>query len=287
MNKPLEVMLDVYQAWRRDGAVQLAAALAFYTAISLTPLIILLVSALGFFVGDEAARGQLADDLTSVMGSDAAGFIEDVIEQADQPKLATVTGAFSLLVLFWGATNVFTHLQTALDRIWGDWSRRDEDLGTAAIRRIVSLGFILGIIFILLVSLVVSTFLTTFLDSNTADLPGPDALWIALNFGISVVFVAAIFALIFKFVPQTEIQWREVWPGAVLTSLLFNIGKLILGLYLGTRESAYAAGGSILALLLWTYYSAQIVLFGAEFIRVSTSRAESVLTDEAEERVNR
>jgi membrane protein len=264
-NQFMGLLSAAMRTWQADDAEGMAAALAFYTAVSMTPLVIIIITILGFFVGDEAARGHLSSDLTLLMSRDTAQFIESVIESADKPKIAGLTRIFSLLVLIWGSSNVFAQLQLALNRIWHVTAADKPGLWTVLRRRFLSFGMVLGVVFVLLVSLLISTVLASALDSGRGSLPGPDALWAAANLVISYLVITVLFAAVFKIVPQIHIDWRDVWAGALLTSLLFNAGKFVLSLYIGSRETSYDAGSSLLAVLLWTYYSAQILFFGAEF----------------------
>lgn len=261
------LLTAAFRTWQADGAERLAAALAFYTALSLAPLVIIIITILGFFIGDEAARGHLASDLKLLMSSEAARFVESLIEDANRPHLAGLTGLFSLAVLIWGSSNVFAQLQFALNRIWHASVVNEPGILALVRRRFLSFGMVLGIVFVLLVSLLISTIIATVLDSGAATLPGPDPLWAVTNFVVSFGAISLLFAGLFKIVPQVHIEWRDAWPGAVLTAFLFNLGKFVLGIYLGSRETTYGAGSSLLAVLLWTYYSAQIVFFGAEFTR--------------------
>ena len=260
-----EILTAAFRSWQADGAERLAAALAFYTALSLAPLVIIIITILGFFVGDEAARGHLSSDLKILMSSEAALFVESLIEDADRPRMAGLTGLFNLAVLLWGASKVFAQLQFALNRIWNVRVVNEPGIFAFVRRRFLSIGMVLGVVFVLLVSLLISTIIATVLGSGVASLPGPDALWAATNFLVSFCAITLLFAALFKIVPQVHIEWRDVWSGAALTAFLFNLGKFVLSLYIGSRETTYGAGSSLLAVLLWTYYSAQIVFFGAEF----------------------
>lgn len=261
----IKLISTALRTWQADGAERLAAALAFYTALSLAPLVIIIITILGFFIGDEAARGHLSSDLKLLMSSEAARFVESLIEDANRPQLAGLTGVFSFAVLVWGSSNVFAQLQFALNRIWHARVVHEPGILALVRRRFLSFGMVLGIVFVLLVSLLISTLIGTVIDSGTASLPGPDPLWAVANFIISLCAISVLFAALFKIVPQVRIEWRDVWAGAALTALLFNLGKFVLGVYIGSRETTYGAGSSLLAVLLWTYYSAQIVFFGAEF----------------------
>ena len=264
------LLRETYKEWKEDNASRLAAALSYYTAVSIAPMLVLLVTALGWFYGDESARMELNSRLQGIVGPQAAEVIQAVIEGADQPDAASVAGILSILTLLWGASNVFVQLQDSLNTIWGVELKPNAGFMATIRERFLSFGMILVIGFLLLVSLILSAILSAFSGALRDFLPGMDFLWQVVSFVVSFGVTTLLFALIYKVLPDVEIGWRDVWMGATVTALLFTVGKWLLGIYLGysSTSSAYGAAGSLVVLLIWIYYSAQIFLFGAEYTQV-------------------
>jgi membrane protein len=255
-------------AWIEDYAPSMGAALAYYTMFSMAPLLLIVIAVAGWVFGADAARGEILAQLSDLIGHDGAQMIEEILKSARRPQdsfVATVVGVGMLLV---GATSVFSELQDALDRIWRAPARtRHSGVFTLLRARVLSFGMILGIAFLLMVSLVVSASL-----SALGKWWGPMlASWAniaqVVDFAASFTLITVMFALIYKVMPRVKVAWRDVWIGAVVTSLMFSIGKFLIGLYIGRSAvaSGFGAAGSLVALLLWVYYSAQIFLLGAEF----------------------
>lgn len=260
-----------FQEWKEDDASRLAAALSYYTAVAIAPLLVLLVTLIGWFFGADSAQMQLVGQLRGMIGPQAAEVAEAVIESADEPSAASIAGLLSLLTLLWGASNVFVQLQDSLNTIWGVEARQRGNGIIAMIReRFLSFGMILVIGFLLLISLILSAVLSALGGFVGGMMPGMEALWQLVNFVISFAVTTLLFALIYKWLPDAEFSWRDVWMGAAFTALLFTVGKWLLGLYIGNQSlsSAYGAAGSLVVLLIWVYYSAQIFFFGAEFTQV-------------------
>ena len=256
-------------AWIDDYAPSMGAAIAFYTVFSLAPLIIIVLAIAGFFWGQEAVQGQLMGQMGGLLGQDGAQAIEGVVSSSAQEKeqgiIATIT---SVVVLAVGATTVFAELQSALDRIWEvPASEKKSGIWNMIRSRLLSFGLVLSLAFLLLVSLVVSTALAALGSWVGGLMPGWETLLQVLNLVISFGILTVLFAMIFKFMPQVHVAWRDVWVGALLTALLFVIGKYLIGLYVGKSSvaSSYAAAGSLVVVLLWVYYAAQVFLLGAEF----------------------
>lgn len=260
--------------WNDDDASRLAAALAFYTLLSLAPLLIIVVAVAGMALGAEAARGQIAAELSAVVGGEAAKGIEAVLASAKSPAGGTIGTIVGAVVLFVGASGVFGELQFALNRIWEVQAKTGRGIMGEVKDRFFSFTMVLGVAFLLLVSLVLSTGLSAVGRSFTAALPGGELAWQTINFVFSLAMITALFALIFKYVPDVEIEWSDVWLGAGVTALLFTIGKSLLGVYLGKAsfDSSYGAAGSLVVLVVWVYYSAQILFLGAEFTQVRAKR---------------
>jgi membrane protein len=271
MRRWIKILKDTGKEWYEDDAPRLAASLAYYTLLSTAPLSLLCVSIVGFFFGEKAARGQIASQIGTVTGPEAAKAIQSVIQNAHQSDggvLSTIAGIVLLLV---GASGVFGELQTALNNMWGVKPNPQRGaIKDFLIARFLSFTMVLGVAFMLLASLVVSAVLAGLGRVLSDALPGGELVWQILNFVISLGVITLLFALIFKFVPDAKVNWRDVWVGAAVTALLFSIGKMLLGLYLGksTVASTYGAAGSVVAFVVWVYYAAQILFIGAEFTQV-------------------
>jgi len=258
-------------AWIDDFAPSMGAAIAYYTMFSLAPLLVIVIAVAGAVFGREAVQGEIATQLTSLIGRDGALAVQGLVRSASEPERGLIAGGISVVVLLVGATTVFAELQSALDRIW-HVPEREKPTGVWAVlrARLLSFGLILALAFLLMVSLVVSAGIAALGGWAGRLLPGAEALLQVLNFGVSLGIMTLLFAMIYKFMPTAPIGWRDVWIGALVTALLFEVGKLVIGLYLGksgVRES-FAAAGSVVVLLAWVYYAAQVFLLGAEFTKV-------------------
>lgn len=259
------------QAWSDDYAPSMGAAISYYTMFSIAPLLLIVIAVAGYLFGEEAVRGEIVDQLGGLMGTDAAAGVQALLANAAQPEKGMVAGIIGAVVLVVGATTVFAELQSALDRIW-HVSREDKRGGALAMlwARMLSFGLILGLAFLMMVSLVVSAFLAALGSWVGALLPGWELLLQVINIVIAFATMTLLFAMIYKYMPSTRIAWRDVWVGAAVTSLLFQVGKTAIALYLGRSgmTEAFAAAGSLVAVLAWVYYAAQIFLLGAEFTKV-------------------
>ncbi len=280
----IALLKDTVTAWQNDKAPRLGAALAFYSVLSLGPLLLLVLAAAGSVFGDEAARGQIAVQMTGLLGRDGARAIQDMIANAGAEKtqgiLATIFGLGTLLL---GASGVFGELQDALNTIWNvkppEHASNWRAVSAFLAQRFLSFSMVMGCLFLLLVSLAVSAGIAAF---NTMAVAHFSGVWGSeftyildvTNLVTSFLIVTLLFALMFKLLPDTRVAWRDVWHGAFLTSALFSIGKGAIGLYLGHSgiASGYGAAGSIVVLLIWVYYSAQILFFGAEFTKIYAHR---------------
>jgi membrane protein len=265
-----QLIKDTVADWSADEAPRLAAGLAYYTLLSLAPLLVLAVSIVGFVFGEEAARGQIAAELSSAVGPEAGKGIEAIIAHAHAPETGTFSTIIGVIVLFVGASGVFGELQHALDRIWNVKPKPGRGIYGVLRDRFLSFTMVLGVAFLLLVSLVVSAVLTAVGTFFSSVLPGGELLWQGVNLLISLAVIACLFALIFKVIPDVDVKFGDVWLGAWVTALLFSIGKLLLSLYLGRESvtSPYGAAGSLIVLIIWVYYTAQILFLGAEFTQV-------------------
>jgi membrane protein len=256
-------------AWLDDDAPTLGAALAFYTLFSLAPVLIVAVSVAGLVFGDKAAQGEVVRQFQGLMGTQGATAIETILQSTNRPGLGMLATALSLLAILVGASGAFNELQDALNIIWKVHSTKS--FWRVALRhRVFSLGLVVATGFLLLTSLVITASLSAAERLVGTLLPISIVVLQSMNFVFSFVVITLLFALMFKLIPDTIIPWRDVWMGAAVTSLLFTVGKVLIGFYLGhsALTSAYGAAASLVVFLIWIYYSAQILLFGAEITHV-------------------
>ena len=276
-----------YQGWKEDKASRLSAALAYYTIFSLAPMLLIIIAVTGFFFGQrDVVQSQVLNQLQGLVGAEGKDFVAGLLESASNPAkgiLATIVGIVTLL---FGALGVFNELHNALNTIWEVKEEETkgflESIKKVIFNRLLSFSMLLGIGFLLLVSLVVSAALSAVQETVGNAIPVSEILLQIVNLVISVGVITVLFALIFKFLPDAEIAWRDVWLGAFVTGLLFSLGKFLIGLYLGNSAvaSSFGAAGSLVLLLLWIYYSAQILLFGAEFTQVYANQFGSKIVPE-------
>ena len=266
-----ELLKETFKEWNEDKASRLAAALAYYTVFSLAPLLIIVIAIAGAVFGDEAARGQIVGQLKGLLGKDGAEVIQMAIQNASKPNSGgAIASLLNIVLLLFGASGVFGQLQESLNTVWEVAPKPGLGVKGFIRNRFLSFSMVLGIGFLLLVSLVLSAALSV-LSSFMGDLiPGIDFIWQIVNLVISFGVITLLFAMIYKILPDVKIVWSDVWIGAAITSLLFVMGKYLIGLYLGNASvgSAYGAAGSLVVVLIWVYYSAQILFFGAEFTQV-------------------
>jgi len=260
--------------WSDDYAPSMGAALAYYTIFSIAPLLVIAIAVAGFFFGEDAARGEIFGQLRGLIGDEGASAIQGVVKSAGQTGHGTFAAIAGVVTLLLGATTVFGELQSDLDRIWDSPKLKQAGLWGMLRGRVLSFGMVLGIGFLLLVSLVLSAGLSALGHFWRGWFPGWELLLQAINFVVGFVAVTGLFAMIYKLLPRCDIGWKDVWIGAMVTSLLFSVGKLLIGLYLGKSSvaSSFGAAGSLVIVLLWVYYSAQIFLLGAEFTWVYSYR---------------
>ena len=269
-------------AWIDDYAPSMGAAISYYTVFSIAPLLIIVIAVAGFVWGREAVQGEIVGQLTGLIGKEGATGIQALIESANQPTKGLIATAISTVVLIIGATTVFAELQSSLDRIWQvPQAPKTSGIWALLRTRLLSLGFILGLGFLLLVSLVSSAGIAALGSWASVLLPGWAALLYVINLIFSVSFSTVLFAMIFKLMPQARVSWRDVWVGAGVTAVLFEAGKTLISLYIGKSSvtSSFAAAGSLVVLLVWVYYSAQIFLLGAEFTWVYANDHGSLAGD--------
>lgn len=280
MKRTWYLIRETFSEWKKDKVSRLSAALAYYTIFSLAPLLIITIAVIGFFFGPEAARGEIVGQIQGMVGREGAAAIETMIENAALKKesgtWATVLG---IVLLGYGASGVFSQLQDALNTIWEVKPKAGRGVLRTIRERFLSFAMVLVIAFLLLVSLAVSAAISAMTDRMTG---GGSFLGPLVDFVLSLGVVTVLIAMLFRTLPDVKLEWRDVWFGAAITAALFTIGKIGIGLYLGRSSvtSVYGAAGSLVVLLVWVYYSAQIVLIGAEFTQVQARREGKVCEPE-------
>ena len=265
-----KLLQEAFGEWQQDKASMLAAALAYYTVFSITPLLVIAIAIAGIVFGQDAAQGEIVEQINQLVGQQGAQAIETALANANQPQLGSMASLISIVVLLIGASGVFAQLQEALNTVWNVKTKPNAGIGEFIRKRLLSFGMVLAIGFLLLVSLILSAMLSGISKLEINLLPGLTPLWQVFNFAVSFGFISLLFALIYKYLPDVKIRWKDVIVGAIITALLFTVGKFLIGLYLGRGSlgSAYGAAGSLIVFLAWVFYSAQILLFGAEFTQV-------------------
>ena len=268
LRRLVTVLRKAGSAWVDDRAQSMGAALSYYTVFSIAPLLLIAISVAGLVFGQDAAQGAVVDQLQGLIGQSGAQAIQDLLKNVSKPSEGIVATIAGVVVLVIGATSVFAELQDDLNRIWEAPTPRKVSTWWAWLRtRLLSMGMIFAIGFLMLVSLAASAAFDAFASWSTSALAGWEPLAHGVNFIVSFVLTTALFAMIYRFMPQATIEWRDVGIGALVTAFLFSIGKYLIGLYIGKSAlaSGFGAAGSLAVLLAWVYYSAQIFLFGAEF----------------------
>jgi membrane protein len=266
---------EAAKGWMDDNATRLSAALAFYTILSIAPLLVIVTAIVGAATDSQTAASQLERQMGGLAGEAGAEVARTAIDNAKDPKsgiLATVVGVITLL---FGASGVFGELQGALNTVWGVKPKPGRGIWATVRTRFLSFGMVLVVGFLLLVSLAVTTALQGVAKYMEGMMPGVPTLLLVANFVVTFLVITLLFALIFKFLPDARIAWRDVWFGALVTAGLFTLGKYLIGLYLAQAapESAFGAAGSVVAFVIWVYYSGLIVLFGAELTEVTAAQA--------------
>ncbi len=274
----IQFVKEIYSEWSRDKALNLGAALSYYTVFSLPPLLAIVIAIAGLVFGHQHVQQEIVSEIQGLVGPQSAGVINAMIEGAFRHKGASILATiFGVVVLLLSASGAFGQLQYSLNVIFDLEQKPEAGIETTIRSRLISLGLVISIGFLLLVSLAVSAALSAFGKYFTGMMSGPEILMILLHaasFLISFVVITVLFALLFKILPDGHLPWRSIWIGAALTSILFTIGKFLIGLYLGksTIGSQYGAAGSLALILVWVYYSSQILFIGAEFTKIYTHR---------------
>lgn len=270
---------ETIREWQEDQAARLAAALAYYTTFSLAPLLVLVIAIAGLVGGRDAAQGLVMAQVQDLVGKEGREFVQSMIENAAATPTGVTASILGSVTLLLGSLGAFNELQNSLNRIWDvqpkpikRWNQR---VMRFIFQRLLSFSMLLGIGFLMLVSLVISAALSALSDYLGRIPLFSELVLQILNLIISLGLITLLFAMIFKFIPDVEIRWRNVWLGAAITAILFTIGKTLIGIYLGHAEvsSTFGAAGSLAVLMIWVYYSSQILFLGAEFTQVFTKRS--------------
>lgn len=273
------LLKQTYHEWNEDNVPRLAAALAYYIAFALAPLLVITIGVVGFVLQDRPVREDVLLIVSDAVGQNAALFVDELINTIRQPTTGVVSTVLGVGALLVGALGAFEQLKDALNTVWNvPIEAKKSGISGFFINKLLSFGMILIVGFLLLISLALTTVLTGVEVFAASILPSSELLLRLVNFLISYGTVTLLFAMMYRYLPDIQLEWRDVWIGAFVTTLLFNLGKYLLGLYLvssGTAN-AYGAAGSFVLILLWIYYSAQIVLFGAEFTQVYARRYGSL-----------
>jgi membrane protein len=278
-----------YREWQQDRASRLSAALAYYTIFSLAPVLIIVIAVTGLFWQQQAVHEQLMSQIQGLVGVEGAKFISNMLTSASNPARGITATILGIITLIFGALGVFNELHNSLNIIWNVKEEEPknflESLKKTILDRFLSFTMILGIGFLLLVSLVISAGLSAVQNTLGNAFPLSEFIWQMINLVVSIGVITLLFALIYKVLPDAEIAWRDVWLGGFVTAVLFSLGKFLIGLYLGNSAvaSSFGAAGSLVLLLVWIYYSAQILFFGAEFTQVYANNYGSKILPEGEE----
>jgi membrane protein len=260
--------------WSHDKAPRLGAALAYYTVFSIVPLLVLFIAIIGLVFGQEAAQSTILDQVSTLVGEQSATTIKEMIQKADHPATGIVSSGIAVITLLLGAAGFFGQLKDALDTVWGVEPKEGRGIWGYFKDNLLSVVTVFGTGFLLLVSLIISAALAALGKWFDNLLPLPEFALQGINVLLSFLIITGLFALIFKILPDAHIAWPDVWTGAAITSALFTVGKFAIGLYLGKSEvaSGFGAAGSLVIVLVWVYYSTQILLYGAEFTQVYANR---------------
>jgi membrane protein len=263
--------------WWNDNVPRLGASLAYYTLFAMAPILVISIAIAGFFFGAEAVRGEVVTQMRGLVGETGAQAVQTMLQNAATRGDGTLATIIGVVTFFLGSTGAFLELQTALNGIWRVKPKPNAGFRQMLFQRLLSFGLVIGVGFVLLVSLVVSAGLAALSRYIGNTFPAFAVAWTAINVLVSLGVVTLLFAMIYQFLPDVKLRLRDVWLGALVTAGLFTVGKGLIGLYLGTSAiaSSYGAAGSVVVLLVWVYYSSQVVLLGAEFTKAYVERFEA------------
>jgi membrane protein len=283
LKRAYNILWETISEYIADEALTRGAAISFYTVTSMAPVLVIIIALAGLALGEDAAQGAIVEQLGGLIGVQSASLLQSAIRNASNIKTGTLATLISVGTLLITASGVFVELQNTLNVIWKVEVRGDPV--TRLVRaRAASLGLVAAMAFVLIVSLIISALLNALGDLINAYVPNGSAILSVLNFLLSFALLAALFGAIYKVLPEKQLEWRHVIIGGITTALLFDIGKFFIGLYIGSTAiaSSYGAGGAILVILLWIYYSSQIFLLGAEFTKVYTRHIHGYVPDTLE-----
>jgi len=266
----ISMLRQSFTDWNDDNAPRLGAALAFYTILSISPLVIFVVAIVSLFLDKSTAQVHLLAQVQSTIGPEGKSAVESMLASGERASSGIIATLIGLATLLFGASGVFGELRSALNTIWDAKPKESAGIWAMLRERVFSIGMVFSVGFVLLVSLLASTGLAAMTKFFNGILPIPPVVLGSFNFVVSFLGIALLFGLILKYVPETQVSWSDVGIGALVTALFFTIGKSLLGLYFGKASpgSAYGAAGSLVVMVVWVYYSAQIFFFGAEFTHV-------------------
>jgi membrane protein len=277
-----ELVKDAFKHWRDDKASRLGAALAYYTIFAIGPLLLIITALVGFVFGEAAVRGEVSNQVRGALGEDGAEMVETMVQNAGEPTTGTIATAIGIITLLLAASGLFGQLQDALNTIWGVKLKPDAGLKVTIINRLMTFLMVLVVGVLLMASLAMNAALAVVGDVVGGNLPGGALLWQLVSYAATIAVMAVLFAIVYKVLPDVKIAWKDVWVGAVVTALLFTLGQIGLGFYLANSNvgSAYGAAGSLVVLLVWIYYAAQIFFFGAEITQVYAQKYGSGIRPE-------
>jgi membrane protein len=264
------VLRRALAGWWNDDVPRLGASLSYYTLFALAPILIVAISIAGLVFGPEAVRGEIVGQIQGLVGREGARAVQAMLEGAAKPSNSVPATVIGVITFFLGATGAFLELQTALNAVWRVKPKEGQSfLRSLVLQRLISFGLVVGVGFLLLTSLLVSAGLAAANKYMGETFPAAAIVWEAANVIVSLFVITLLFAMVYKVLPDVKLEWRDVWVGALVTAGLFTLGKFLIGLYLGTSSfaSSYGAAGSVIVLLLWVYYTSQIILLGAEFTK--------------------
>ncbi|NJC26189.1 YihY/virulence factor BrkB family protein [Neolewinella antarctica] len=274
--RALSFTKELFKNYMDDDALNLGAALAYYTVFSFAPLLVVATTVASYFFGEEAVSGNLYGELKNLLGPDSAETIQEIVSNAYQSGDSWWATAISIGTLVFAATGVFANLQISMNKIWELRAAPENGVLGFVFKRLLSFSFVIGLGFLLVVTLVLNTIVLGFMDKIVELVPGISEVLLAVGtWVLSTVITAVVFALMFRYLPDAKARWRDIWVGALFTSILFGLGRILIGFYIGNSDfsSTYGAAGALITLLVWTYYNSQILFLGAEFTFIWAARS--------------
>lgn len=282
---------DVFKQYTNDDALNLGAALAYYTVFSFAPMLVVATTVAGYFFGQEAITGRLDAELSGLLGKEAAHTLSEIISNAYVSGDTVLATGIGVGTLIFAATGVFSNLKISLNKIWNIQQTPTNGILAFIFTRLLSFSFVIGLGFLLMVTLVINAAVIGFMDQLAAYVPALGPIMLALTSWLLTTMVTAfIFVLLFRYLPDARARWKDLWAGAIFTALLFGLGRFLIGFYIGNSDfsSTYGAAGALITLLVWTYYNSQILFLGAEFTQVWAQwRGNPIIPDKHAVKVRR